>query len=396
MEYGDRKAGRYSLNWLTRGPKKKLVHADGDIFLLNYDGLPWFDRYLKEQKIAMPFDMLVLDESTSVKDPKTRRFKLLKGLLDQFPRRVILTGTPAPNSMLDLYGQIYVLDKGAALGRTIYVHKNMFWEQNPYKSYEWTLKPGAKETITERIAPMVKRMSSEMYLQLPKLITQDIRVELPPKVMELYLKMEKHFFSLLDDGVLEAANAAVASGKLRQICSGGFYYDDPSGTRQTKHIHEVKTQAVKELVDQIGGEPVMIMYEFAHELERLKKAFPNAAVIRGGISGDRLAEICEQWNEGEIPILLVQPQSASHGLNLQGGGRHMIWTTTTWSGERYHQAIKRLHRSGQKQTVFIHRIIAEQTIDEAVIEALESKEAGQSEFLSAIYKLRSERTQPNH
>lgn len=370
--------------------KADNFNKDADIYLLNYDGLKWFRSMMKDVEES-PFDMLVLDESTALKDTTTQRFRHMKVLLQHFERKVILTGTPAPNSMLDLYGQFFVLDQGAALGRNMQTHRNLFWEADPYNVYSWILKPGAEEEITKRTAPLVKRMSAEMYLELPEMIVQDIKVELPSSVRKMYNDVETHFFSMLDDGAIEASNAAVASGKLRQIASGGFYYEPQPGERTHKHVHEVKTEAVVETVEQCGGEPVMVMYEFAHELERLQRAFPEAPVIKGGMSGKQLDAVCQAWNAGEVPVLLVQPQSASHGLNLQAGGRHMIWATLTWSGERYMQAIKRIHRQGQKGTCFIHRILAEDTIDEAVAATLESKEANQAAFLDAVFEYRKSR-----
>lgn len=383
-----------SLSFATLHGKDKdriLDESDADIFLLNYDGLKWFSQRMEQHVGDFPFDMLVLDESTAVKDTTTKRFRFLKKLVAKFERRVILTGTPAPNSMLDVYGQMWILDQGASLGRTMNLHRRLFWAPDPENAFGWVLKPGAKDAITDRTAPLVKRMSAAMYLELPEMLIQDIRVELPPAARKTYDDVEKHFFSMLDDGILEAQNAAVASGKLRQIASGGFYYETAPGERAIKHLHDVKTEAVVETIEQCGGEPVMVMYEFAHELERLQRAFPDAPVIKGGMTGKALDEVCKSWNAGEIPVLLVQPQSASHGLNLQSGGRHMIWATTTWSGERYQQAIKRLHRQGQKNTVFIHRIVAEETIDEAVMQTLANKEAGQEEFLDAIYNYRASR-----
>lgn len=369
------------------------VDADdaADIYLINYDGLKWLTQKLADRDGDFPFDMLVLDESTAVKDTTTKRFRFLKKIALQFERRVILTGTPAPNSMLDVYGQMWILDQGASLGRTMTIHRNLFWMADPTNAFGWILKQGAKEMITDRTAPLVKRMSAAMYLELPEMLIQDIKVQLPENARKTYDDVERHFFSMLDDGILEAQNAAVASGKLRQIASGGFYYETEPGQRSTKHLHDIKTQAVVDTVEQAGGEPVMVMYEFAHELERLQKAFPDAPVIKGGMTGKALDEVTTEWNAGNVPVLLVQPQSASHGLNLQAGGRHMIWATTTWSGERYQQAIKRLHRQGQDKTVFIHRIVAEDTIDEAVLAALATKEAGQQEFLDAIYDYRAKR-----
>jgi len=367
-----------------------IAESDADIVLMNYDGLKWFREQMKSTEES-PFDMLVLDESTAIKDTRTKRFRHLKVLLQHFERKVLLTGTPAPNSMLDLYGQFFVLDQGAALGRNMQTHRNLFWESDPFNVYSWILKPGADEEITKRTAPLVKRMSAEMYLELPEMIIQDINVQLPEKVRKMYNDVEANYFSMLDDGIIEAANAAVAAGKLRQIASGGFYYEPEPGVRSIKQVHDVKTEAVVETVEQCGDEPVMVMYEFKHELQRLQKAFPDAPVIKGGMSGKQLQAVTDEWNAGNTPVLLVQPQSASHGLNLQSGGRHMIWATLTWSGERYLQAMKRLHRQGQEQTVFIHRIIAEDTIDEAVMANLAGKEANQTAFLDAVYEYRKNR-----
>jgi len=377
---------------VLHGKKKdEAFDADADIFLLNYDGLKWFREKMADIPFGeSPFDMLVLDESTALKDTSTQRFRHMKVLMKRFDRRVLLTGTPAPNSLMDLYGQFYVLDSGAALGRNITVHKRMFWDSVDRNGFQLQLKPGAAEEITKRTAPLVKRMSAEMYLELPEMIVQDVMVDMPKEIEKLYRDVEQFFFSQLDEGVIEAQNAAVASGKLRQIASGGFYWESEPGVRAIRHLHDAKTQAVVETVEQCGAEPVMVMYEFQHELERLQKAFPDAPVIKGGMSGARLDEICASWNRGEIPVLLVQPQSASHGLNLQAGGRHMIWATLTWSGERYMQAIKRLHRQGQKNTVFVHRILMDRTIDLAVRHSVQFKERSQAHFLDGVQEYREQ------
>lgn len=366
---------------------------DVDIYLINYDGLRWLRAKLKKMtKTKERFDMLVFDESTCVKDTSTKRFQHARVLIKRFERRVILTGTPAPNSLLDLYGQIFMLDGGKALGRNMEIHKDLYWRKADYNGFVLELRDeGCRQEILHRTAPLVKRMSSDMYLELPDLIIQDIMLDLPAKVEPIYREMEADYLSMIDEGVLVAANAAVASGKCRQICSGGIYFEIEPTVREVKHLHDVKTEATVDLVMQLGGNPVLICYEFKHDLERLQEVFPDAPHLGGGVPELRQLEIQDEWNAGKIPVLFCQPQTCSYGLNLQSAGsHHMIWYTLTWSNMRYLQMIARLHRQGQENAVIVHRLIMDRTIDMAVKGSLCEKGFNQTSFMESLYDYRQE------
>lgn len=365
-----------------------------DVYVINYEGLDWLAR---QRGLDSFFAVLCLDESTKIKHTRTQRFKTLRNLLDRFARRWILTGTPAPNGLLDLFGQIFALDQGHALGRFITHYKAAYFMPTGYGGYQWTPMRDAPRKIYERLAPLVLRMSEQDYLKLPPLtVPAPIVVELPRAARRAYDQLERDLFARLDAGEVTAVNAAVALMKCRQVANGGVYVDlegeDDVKTRRVEHLHDAKTEAVKDLVDELSGQPVLIAYEFAHDLARLRKALgANVPHIGGGINGKALREIERAWNAGEIDKLLVQPQSAAHGLNLQAGGRALIWHSLTYSWEDYDQLVRRVYRQGQTQRVFVYRIVARDTVDEPIIAALNAKRRGQQALFDALTRYRGKR-----
>ena len=358
---------------------------DSDIHIINPEGLEWlfapWHRLAKGKAPPWPWDMLVVDESTRFKHSNTKRFKLLVPHLHRFRRRYILTGSPAPNGLMDLFGQIQLLDGGAALGQYITHFRNSYFNPTGYGGYHWVIKEGAAELIYEKLKPLVMRLSAEDYLDLPPLIMNTVKVTLPPAARKAYTTMEDLLIAQLKDDTVVAANTVAATGKCRQIANGGIYHE---GGEEWTDIHEAKVEAVSEIVEELGGKPVLIAYEFAHDLSRLQRAFPGAPHIGGGVAASRFAAIQHGWNRGDIPVLLAQPQSVAHGLNLQGTAATIIWHSLTWNLEDYEQFIRRVWRQGQKEKVIVHHIVAENTIDEVVLDRIQSKDRTQKALLTAL------------
>lgn len=374
----------YSVGVLHGPDKDKVLKKDHDIFVINYEGLRWLSAKLNGK--TWPFQILTVDEISYMKNTQTQRFKTLKPVLDKFDRRWGLTGSPAPNSLLDIFGPQLIIDQGATFGPYVTRFRQEFFYPSGYNGYEWKLQPDGERRIQQKLEGKVLRMAALDHLDLPELAYNNVRVELPDQARRTYDLFEKALTLEVDAGTITAANAAVAVMKGQQIANGGSYLDDDgSGIgRQVTHIHDAKTEAALELVEELQGQPCIIGYHFSHDLERLKKAFPNAPVIGSGVVGTKLDEIITKWNAGDVPVLLAHPMSAGHGLNLQGAGHAVIWYSLTWSLEVYEQFIRRLWRQGQKNHIMVHHIIAKDTIDEAILKAVKQKDKTQQSLLNAV------------
>lgn len=369
--------------------KDRVLGEKHDVYVCNYDGLKWLSQRLTSLKGGMPFDMLVADESTKLKNVRTQRFKLLKPLLKQFKRRVILTGTPAARHLMDLFGQCYVMDSGATFGPYVTRFREEFFYPTGYMGYDWQPKPGAEQQIYDRLAPRVYYAHDEDWLQLPEFIEKDLEVELPPKARGMYDQLENTLRLQFKDGKITAANAAVATLKLRQLANGGAYLDGPQ--REWMHVHEAKTEAVCDLVDELSGQPALITYDFLHDLERLKRALKSQLgeeilhIGQGGVKPKDLQALIKAWNRGEVPAIIVNPQSMSHGVDgLQEAGRAVIWHSLSYNFEDYEQLNARLRRSGQTEKVLVAHVIAEKTVDRAVMAALRRKGKTQNALFQAL------------
>ena len=390
--------------------KDELLQSDADIFVINPEGLEWL---LQLEKIRLPngkvrvtmdmkrwkrlgFDVLVVDELSKFKHTSSIRFKAMKLVLSTFGRRWGLTGSPASNGLMDVFGQAYMLDLGRALGQYI-THYRLQYFTLGYDGFTWSIKEGAAEQIYARLKPLALRMAAEDYLEMPTLIENNIKVELDEKVMKVYRQLEKDLIAQLEKRTIVAANAAVASGKCRQVANGGIFVEEvkaliklPKSEREWVNLHDEKTDALHELIDELQGEPLLVAYDFEHDLDRLKKALGDVPHVGGGVSTKRGKEIEDKWNRGEIPVLLAHPQSIAHGLNLQEAGHHVAWYALTWDFELYDQFIRRVRRQGQKsKRVFVHHIIASSTIDEVILLALKSKDRGQQALFQALQTMRS-------
>ena len=368
---------------VLHGPAKdKKLHDTSLIHVINFEGLQWLSATLRKMNIKLPYDMLIVDEISYLKNTRTQRFKALSPMLDQFKRRFGLTGSPAPNSLMDIFGPQLVIDRGATFGKYITHFRTNYFFPTGYGGYTWSLQPGAEEKIHEALANKVLRMSAQDYLDLPELITNRVYVTLPEQAMKLYKDLEDKLLIDIEKGQVTAMNAAVAVGKCQQIANGAIYIDGEE--KEVQEVHDEKLNAVEEIIEELSGQPCIIGYHFKHDLVRLQKLFPSAPVIGSGVSGDKLTGIINKWNGGHIPVLLAHPQSAGHGLNLQGAGHAVIWFSNTWSLEIFEQFIRRLWRQGQRNNIVVHQIIAKKTIDEAIVSAINSKDKTQQSLMMAI------------
>lgn len=393
---------------LLHGPKKQEVldnFHDYDILVINPEGLEWLLHGGKRKGGAVDirrwkhygFDTLVIDELTKFKHTRGVRFKMMKQVLPTFSRRWGLTGTPAPNGLLDLFGQMYVLDLGNALGRYITHYRMKYFRAVDPNGWKWVLQAGAAERIYEAIKPLAMRASAEDYLELPELVPQKIFVDMPPKARDLYDKLEDELIASINNKDVVASNAAAASTKCRQIANGAVYVDDDllsriqGKRRDVVQLHDSKMDALRDLVDELNGAQLLVAYEFNHDQARLRKEFPNA-VFMADAKGQAAAKKLEAaWNSGEIQVLFGHPASMGHGLNFQkSNAQHVVWFSMFWDLELYDQFIKRVRRQGNKATrVFVHHIIARDTVDEVVFHVQRGKAKTQTALLDALGAFRA-------
>tara|TARA_R110000868_G_scaffold83676_1_gene236118 strand:- start:19 stop:1383 length:1365 start_codon:yes stop_codon:yes gene_type:complete len=358
----------------TGSEKQRLtaLHMDADVFVINRENITWL---VEKKRAKWPFDMVVIDESSSFKNATTKRFKSIRKILPDTEYMVLLTGTPSPNSLLDVWSQIYMIDFGLALGRTMTAYKQRFFEQD-YMGYNWALRDGAEKTIHSLIEPNVIHMSAKDYLDVPDRIDLTERIELEPAIMAQYKSFEKNLLLELDNGdEVEAMTAAVLANKLLQTANGSAY-TDKNGSWTA--IHSEKLDALAEIIEDNPNENILVAYNYRFDLERLQAKFKKAVVL------DKKQETIDRWNRGEIKLLLAHPASASHGLNLQNGGSMIVWFGLTWSLEYYQQFNARLHRQGQLKPVRIVHIVCADTIDERVMNVLSMKNATQKKLLMAL------------
>ena len=365
---------------MLHGPKKdEALKRPAEIQVINYEGLAWLDR---QRGYRWP-QMLVADESTRLKNPRTQRFGCLKPRLRAADRRVALTGTPNPNALTDLFGQLYFLDLGERLHPFITRFRNEFYTQSG--PYDWIPHPDAESRIAERIKDICFHLSHTEILKLPKLIEVERPVQLPAGAKRKYAELEALFFTELRKGVVTAANAAVKSGKLRQVCGGAVYLD---GTEhEWDEVHDAKLEALGDLLEEIAA-PTIVAYEFDHERQRLEHCFGDGSWRVGRVTGtpSKRAETIRAWNARELDLLLCHPASAGHGINLQEGGQHLVFFSPTWNLEHHEQMIGRLHRSGQTGSVVVHTLVIQDSIEERVVAARKAKAATQKQLLDYIRK----------
>jgi SNF2 family DNA or RNA helicase len=364
---------------ILHGPDKEdLLNVDADVFITNVDSVRWLFENSRFKRLRC--DILCVDESTKFKHANTKtRFQVIRHYLGAFKRRWILTGTPAPNGLIDLWGQIYLLDQGAALEPFITRFRLKYFFQSGYGGYDWTPQPHAIQAITERVAPLVIRLRAEDYLAMPEIQYIKIRIDLPEDARKTYKQVENEFYTKINEGEIVAANAAVAGGKCRQIANGAVY----DAESKVHEVHEAKLTAYEDLVEELSGQPSLVLYEYRHDLNRMRKRIKGPH-LGAGVSRKREEEIYSAFNQGIVPILYGHPASMGHGLNLQEAAHHIIFFGLTWDLELYDQVIRRVYRQGQKEKVFVYHILARDTLDEVVFDTLGSKDRTQKSLLEAF------------
>lgn len=358
----------------------KALNTPADIYITNRENVVWLVDYYRN---AWPFDMVVVDESSSFKSHSAKRFKALASVGERIERMVELTGTPSPNGLDDLWAQVFLLDGGERLGKRYTHFRERYFQPDKRGAdgmvYSYEAKPGSEEGILEKISDICISMKAEDYLQLPDITYHEVPVELDAKALKFYCELEREMvLQLPEDGEdISVTSAAALSNKLLQLANGAIYDED----RQVHEVHGCKVEAFMELVESLQGKPALVFYNYQHDRTRLLEALKK--------TGLRVRELKtpqdeDDWNARRIDILLTHPASSAYGLNLQQGGNHVIWFGLTWNYELYTQANKRLHRQGQQEKVIIHHLVCSGTRDEDVMQALQRKDDAQNWVMESL------------
>ncbi len=369
---------RYSVAVGTVAERLAALKRKADIYLINRENVQWL---ITESGIPFDFDMVVIDELSSFKNHQTKRFKALMKVRPKVKRIVGLTGTPSSNGLMDLWAEFRLLDMGERLGRFIGQYRTSYFrpdKQNGQVVFSYKPLPGAEKQIYGRISDITISMKSTDHLQMPELVNSRYTVYLSEKEDSRYADLKNDLVLQLPDGDITAANAASLSGKLSQMANGAVYTD----AGETVAIHERKLDALEDIIEAANGKPVLVAYWFRHDLERITERLHKLKIPCSRLDTDGSIR---KWNAGEIPVALIHPASAGHGLNLQGGGNTLVWFGLTWSLELYQQTVARLWRQGQQsETVVVQHIITEGTIDERIMKALSEKDTTQAALIDAV------------
>ena len=364
----------------SQAKRIRALNTPADLYIINRENVVWLVNYYRN---SWPFDMVVVDESSSFKSHSAKRFKALAAVSPRIARMVELTGTPSPNGLDDLWAQIYLLDGGDRLGKKYTHFRERYFQPDKRGAdgmvYSYAAKPGTQESILKRISDICISMKAEDYLQLPDITFHEIPVELDEKSRKAYSDLERQMVLELpeDEENISVTSAAALSNKLLQLANGAVYDDDHA----VHEVHTCKIEAFLELIESLQGKPVLVFYNFQHDRERILKALSG--------SGLRVRELKttrdeDDWNARKIDVLLTHPASSAYGLNLQQGGNHVVWFGLTWNYELYTQANKRLHRQGQTEKVIIHHLVCSGTRDEDVMTALQKKDDVQNWVMESL------------
>ena len=354
--------------------REAAMRVPADIYVINRENVKWLVDYLEKRRIPWPFDMVVIDELSSFKNHQSQRWKALRKVRPQIKRLVGLTGTPASNGLMDLWAETFLVDKGARLGRFITRYREAYFKpagMNPYNGvvYNYEPLPGAEEAIYSKISDITVSMKALDYLDMPEQVLVNHFVDMEPNERKLYDDMKNE--------EIDAANAAVLSGKLLQMANGAIYNDE----RQMRIIHNRKLEMLGDLIEQANGQNVLVAYWYQHDYERIQEYLTDLGYKPRDLKSDQ--DIAD-WNAGKIQVGLISPASAGHGLNIQKGGHILIWFSLVWSLEMYQQTNARLWRQGQKEVVTIHHIVTRDTVDGDVLNALKHKDTTQQNLISAV------------
>lgn len=358
--------------------RRKALRQPADIYVVNRENVCWL---MKVQDFD--FDMVVIDELSSFKSPSARRFRALRRVIKNARRVVGLTGTPAPNGLMDLWAEMYLIDNGERLGRTITGYRDAYFRPgwgNGYVVYSYTPLAGSEAAIKAKIADVCISMKKEDYLDMPDRVFQDVEVGLPPAAMAQYAAMERDFLLQIGDDEITALNAGAVNVKLQQMANGQIYKEGGGFVG----LHDAKLEALEQLVEEANGSPVLVFTAFRADVERIRSRLGKA------VHGLDTEKDIAAWNAGKYPVAVAHPASIGHGLNLQQGGHIIIWYGLTWSLELYQQANDRLYRQGQTATVSVYHLVAKGTVDEACLAALAAKDAGQNALMDYLKARREE------
>ena len=374
--------GGLKLERVLGTPKERVAALSrrAELYVINRENVEWLVRHYAGRKL--PFDMLVIDELSSFKNSRAKHFLALKKVLPQFSRVVGLTGTPAPNGLEDLWPQIYLLDRGTRLGRTMRSYLDLYFDTpNSWTPYRREPRPGAEEAIYRRIGDICVSMRAADHLRMPERVDNVVEIRLSAREEKLYRRMERDMLLPYADGDVLALNAASLAGKLLQLANGAVYDE----FHNVRVIHDRKLDALEDLIEAANGKPVLVMVNYRHDLARIRQRFGTYSPENpGGVRELKTARDMADWNAGRIPVAATQPASTGHGLNLQHGGSTIVWFGLNWSLELYEQANARLWRQGQKNTVVVHHLVVKGTMDEQVMRALRDKAADQNALMAAV------------
>ncbi len=362
----------YSVAIGTEAERLAALKRPAHLYLINRENVDWL---ITKSGVPFDFDMVVIDELSSFKSHTAKRFKSLLKVRPTVKRMVGLTGTPSSNGLMDLWAEFRVLDMGQRLGRYITHYRNNFFvpdKRNQQMVFSYKPRPGAEDAIYRLISDISISMKSADFLKMPECIINEVPVFLSEKEWSVYQALKEDMVVDLKDEEIDAVNAAALSGKLLQMANGAVYNEE----KEVIHIHDRKLDALEDLIEGANGKPVLVAYWYNHDLQRIKKRFSVREI--------KTSQDIKDWNNGEIPVAVIHPASAGHGLNIQFGGSTIIWFGLTWSLELYQQTNARLWRQGQNDTVVIHHIIAKDTIDEDVMKALRKKEKIQSALIDSV------------
>ena len=369
---------RYSTAVGTETERLAALKKQADIYIINRENVQWL---VEDSGIPFDFDMVVIDELSSFKNHQTKRFSALMKVRPKVKRIVGLTGTPSSNGLMDLWAEFRLLDMGERLGRFIGQYRTSYFrpdKQNGQVVFSYKPLPGAEKQIYSRISDITISMKSTDHLQMPELVNSRYTVYLSEKEQERYEELKKDLVLQLPDGDITAANAAALSGKLSQMANGAIYTD----TGETVSVHERKLDALEDIIEAANGKPVLVAYWFRHDFEMISERLQKLKIPYDRLDVDATIR---KWNAGEIPVALIHPASAGHGLNLQAGGSTLVWFGLTWSLELYQQTVARLWRQGQSsETVVVQHIITDGTIDGRIMKALSEKDNMQSALIDAV------------
>lgn len=369
---------RFSTVLGSEAKRIRQLNTPADVYIINRENVVWLVDHYKND---WPFDMVIIDESSSFKSHKAKRFKALAAIRNHISRIVELTGTPSPNGLNDLWAQVYLLDQGERLGKYYTGFRNRYFEPGKRSRdviYSYDPKDGAESAVMAKISDICISLKAEDYLQLPDVVYDDVPIVLDSKAARAYEELERKMILELDNQeVIDVTSAAALSNKLQQLANGAVYDSD----KNWHEIHDCKIEAFKELIEQLSGKSALVFYNFKHDLIRIEAALAKSKLRVRRFEGPQEEA---DWNAGKIDILLAHPASTAYGLNLQEGGNHVVWFGLNWSLELYQQANKRLHRQGQKQKVIIHHLICEGTRDDDLLDALAEKDKAQEYVLQSL------------